>query len=230
MEKVELCKEVFEDVIAFSMSEPGAMDPHNMTFLKSNGEFFYVDYMFEDTYSILKEAFPALKECYWNGPMRSEAAAVTTIVIGGEGQETRIPRGWRHIYLDFGNHLPVKEALYGEAREILQGKDNCEITFDWVKILSAAGFTGKIDEISEKYYKQRTADEALAQKIAELNKIPEYRERISKVTGGLDELMAVAKEFGVDIDWLELKQFGLRRGAWTKRVPTQETAAGGNCE
>lgn len=41
-----------------------------------------------------------VKECYWNGPMRTDSAALRTIVIGRslDDKETTIPKGWRHIY------------------------------------------------------------------------------------------------------------------------------------
>lgn len=41
--------------------------------------------------------------------------------------ETCIPKGWCHIYLDFGNHLTVKKEFYRAVREIFKDKDNCDI-------------------------------------------------------------------------------------------------------
>ena len=54
----------------------------------------------ETPYDELRECFPVLKECYWNGSMKSETTCLEAIVIGGSDKETRVPEGWRHIYLD----------------------------------------------------------------------------------------------------------------------------------
>lgn len=52
---------------------------------KLKKEWFDVDYLSEETpYSMVKEYFPVLKECYWNGSMRNEATTISTIVIGGD--------------------------------------------------------------------------------------------------------------------------------------------------
>ena len=42
--KEVISKEDFEDVVIFSVSEPGAMGPNDMTFYKKTGESFFVDY------------------------------------------------------------------------------------------------------------------------------------------------------------------------------------------
>ena len=43
-------KEMFDDIVVFSVSEPGAMGPGGvMTFYKKNGECFSVDYLSETT-------------------------------------------------------------------------------------------------------------------------------------------------------------------------------------
>lgn len=143
----ELTKELFEDVVVFFFSEPGAMGPNDMSFFKKNGESFSVDYLSGYTpYSMLKEVFPVLQECYWNGPAKNEAASLLTIVIGRSenDRETCVATGWKHIYLDFGNHLAVKEELYDEVLRIFEGIDNCEITFDWIKILEKTEFHKRI--------------------------------------------------------------------------------------
>lgn len=55
-----------------------------MKFYKRNGESFSVNYMSEDMlYSRLKELFPVLKDCYFDGPMKREMIMAPTIVIGG---------------------------------------------------------------------------------------------------------------------------------------------------
>lgn len=163
----DLNKEMFEDVIVFSFSEPGAMGPNDVKFFKRTGEHFRVDYMSEKTpYSMLKECFPTLEDFYWNGPMRMDDAATFTIAIGGksEDKETHIAEGWRHIYLDYGNHLAVKEELYHEVREIIRERDNCHVTFHWDEMLQSVGFAERIDSIEDSFYKQQKEDELLAAK------------------------------------------------------------------
>ena len=162
-------KKDFEDIVVFSVSEPGAMGPNDMTFYKKGGESFVIDYKSEETpYSELRECFPLLKECYWNGPMKSDSASAFTIVIGGseDDKETHVPEGWRHIYLDYGNHLAVKQELYYEVKSILadnyrEGKTNCDVTFNWVEMLDEVKFGERIDEIEKAYHEMVEKDRIL---------------------------------------------------------------------
>ena len=143
----QISKEMFEDIVAFSFSEPGAMGPRNMTFYKKTGANFSVEYLSDHvSYSLLKEYFPVLCDCYWNGPMCSESASVLTIVIGvsPDDKETKVAKGWSHIYLDFGNHLSVKDEFFDTVQGILKGKDNCDITFCWPQMLDDATFSSTI--------------------------------------------------------------------------------------
>lgn len=208
----KLTEELFADIIAFSMSEPGAMGPNNMTFYKATGESFSVDYKEEGKYEELKNVFPALKECYWDGPMKNEIASLFTIVIGGspDDKSTTVPKGMRHIYLDYGNHLAVKEEYYYAIKKIFSGKDNCDITYMWTEYLEEANISARLEEISDAFFKQKERDEMIMRKIEELNKNPEYREKI-KASDGIDGMMSVCKEYGLDIDWLELKQISMRQ-------------------
>lgn len=176
----KLDRKLFEDVVVFSFSEPGAMGPNDMRFYKSNGETFEVDYKSEETpYSMIKELFPVLRDCYWDGPMRKEAAASRTIVIGGspDDRETCVADGWRHIYLDYGNHIAVKKELYYAVKDIFYGKDNCNITFRWSDMLTDASFAKKIDEHIKAYYEQEEKEVRMTygmlKKVFEENHIPE---------------------------------------------------------
>ncbi len=224
--KDELSKELFDDVVVFFESEPGAMGPSGtLEFLKKNGEHFYVDYIEEETpYSLLKELFPeGLDGAYFNGPKRNEPASVSTIVIGGSGQETTLPDGWKHIYLDFGNHLCVREELYRLVNKILResGKDNCDKTFRWAEILEDADFVSKIDEAIKEYnnappkIRYENYDE-LNVKFEELMNNPEFKEKFRKANG-VDERAEVMQDFGVDIEEIELWDFLLRRIMCSKK-------------
>lgn len=218
--KDELSKELFNDVVVFFESEPGAMGPSGtLEFLKKNGEHFYVDYIGEETpFSMLKELFPeVLDGAYFNGPKREEAASANTIIIGGSGQETTLPDGWKHIYLDFGNHLCVREELYRLVNKILResGKDNCDKTFKWAKILDEADFISKIDDAIKEYNdappKIRYENyDSLNVKFEELMKNSEFEEKFRKANG-VDERTEVMQDFGVDIERFELRSFLLRK-------------------
>ena len=145
-------KKMFEDVVVFSVSEPGAMGPNDMTFYKKTGDTFTIDYKSDETpYSEIKEAFPMLQECFWNGPARGEKECEGTIVIGraNHDRRTRVAPGWKHIYLDYGNHLVVREELYEVLLETVEGKRNCDITFWWTDILKEKNFSSKITGLLE---------------------------------------------------------------------------------
>lgn len=110
-----LTKEMFENIVAISFSEPGAMGANgDMTFYRESGDCFTINVLSNATsYSKVKEMFPVLKDYYWNEPMITESAAMRTIVIGGssDDKETCIAKGWRHIYLDFAHHPTVKQEV-----------------------------------------------------------------------------------------------------------------------
>lgn len=216
-------KKDFEDIVVFSVSEPGAMGPNDMTFYKKGGEAFTIDYKSEETpYDELRECFPLLKECCWNGPIKSESASLRTIVIGGseDDKETHVPEGWKHIYLECGNHLACKQELYYEVKSILAdnymaGKDDCDVTFHWVEMLDEVKFGERIDEIEKAYLEMMEKDRILAEKLQELKGNQEYIEKVKAAGKDLDKMMDVLEEYsGIRMTWLELKQFGFRQNGW----------------
>ena len=137
---MKLTKEMFENIIVMFVSEPGAMGPNTMEFMNDSGEVISVAYTVDDTYEILREVFPLLKECRWDGPMENEKDSSGGIRIGGGLLETRVPEGWSHLYLDVGNHLAIKNEYYEKAMNILKDYSNIDITFEWGKILLDGGF------------------------------------------------------------------------------------------
>lgn len=213
----EINEEMFEQVIIFSCSEPGAMGPNgSMTFLNKRGEHFTVNYTHEETsYQKIKDLFPDLRECRWFGPMKSELLTAPTIVIGGSNDdpETRVPEGWKHIYLDYGNHLAVKEEYYSEVKKIFSDKENHELTFYWPEIIVETDFIDRLNEVEIAYQEQKEKDEIIAKTLKELQSNPEYVKRIKENTDGdMETLMGIFEEFsGIKMDWLELKRFALRR-------------------
>ena len=115
--------------------------------------------------------------------------------------------------MDLGNHLCVREELFGYVRELFQDRENSELTFAWREILTDAKIEEQIEEITAAYRKQKEEDEKFAKVLTKLNQNPEYRRRIlENKEGGIDGMLAVLKEFsGIEMDFLELKQFGLRQ-------------------
>lgn len=217
MRYVELLeREMFTDIVAFTFSEPGAMGANGMmTFYRKTGESFTVNYLSDETlYGKIKELFPELNECYWNGPMRTDPAALRTIVIGGstDDKETTIPKGWRHIYLDFGNHLTVKAEIYAFVKELFRNEDNCNLLISWTRILDEAEISSKIPDLEVSFDKQKKFDEHLASVLTELKKNPDYIKRVREASEDMDKMMDVLEEFsGIKISWFELKQFGFRQ-------------------
>ena len=65
----EYTKKMFKDIAIFTLAEPGAMGVGNlMEFITAEGEKFSLFFSEEMPYSKVKEYFPALVDCYWNGP------------------------------------------------------------------------------------------------------------------------------------------------------------------
>ena len=136
----ELTKEMFENIIVMFVSEPGAMGPHTMKFMNNSGDVINVEYTVDNTYEILREVFPLLKKCRWDGPMANEKDSIGGIKIGGGEFSTKVPDGWRHVYLDVGNHRAIKNEYYEKAMQILKNYPNIDITFGWDKLLLDGGF------------------------------------------------------------------------------------------
>jgi hypothetical protein len=136
----ELTKDMFENIIVMFVSEPGAMGPNTMEFMNASGEIINVAYTVDNTYETLREVFPLLKECRWDGPMANEKDSIGGIKIGGGEFSTRVPNGWSHVYLDVGNHLAIKDEYYEKAMKILSNYQNIDITFEWGRLLIEGGF------------------------------------------------------------------------------------------
>lgn len=211
-----LTKEMFENIVAFSFSEPGAMGANgNMTFYRESGDCFTIDVLSNATsYSKVKEMFPLLKAYFGEeGPMRTESAAMRTIVIGGslDDKETCIAKGWRHIYLYFAHHLTVIQEVYRFIIDILKEKANPEVTFRWTEILNEADFSAKIPELVTAFNEKRKFDEHLVSVLEELKKNPEFAKKITDSSSPC-QMMDVLEEFsGIRMSWLELKQFAFRQ-------------------
>lgn len=111
----------FKEVIIFALAEPGAMGAGGIIeFFTEKGETFCFNYLSEETsYKKIKEAFPVLKDCRFNGPMAARPEnAPREIVLYPDADnmniKTRVAEGWRHIYMGFGNHLVIREDHFEE--------------------------------------------------------------------------------------------------------------------
>jgi len=135
-------KELFENVVIYSFSEPGAMGAGGyMEFVTATGEEFDLCYLLDETpYQEIKSLFPALKDCYWNGPMESRAEnEPEEIVLYPESEDcsnkrTTITEGWRHIYMGFGNHLVIRIDCYDEFKNAIRDlTEEVQIYGNWRK-------------------------------------------------------------------------------------------------
>lgn len=108
-------------VIIFAFAEPGAMGAGGIIeFFTDKGETFYFNYLSEETpYPEIKEAFPVLKDCRFNGPIATRPAnAPKEIVFYPDADnasiKTCVAEGWQHIYMGFGNHLVIRDDHFEE--------------------------------------------------------------------------------------------------------------------
>ena len=213
---MKLTKELFEDVVAYIFAEPGAMGASGVIeCLKATGEIFNVCYLDEETnWELVKENFKAINGCKFNGPHRKAFYSANVLVIGGDDDiVTTINDGWREICFDCGNHFVCKEEYARGFIKFFDGMEGYQIICEGMKKIQDEHFVKKLDSIEKEYYEQKAKDEELAKKLKELNENPEYRERIKNCSReqGVEALLEVAKEFGLDITFMELKQFGLRQ-------------------
>ena len=134
-------KKQFEDVIMFSFAEPGAMGAGGIIeFFTDKGGTFCFNYLSEETsYNEIKQAFPVLKDCRFNGPMAARPEnAPKEIVFYNDADnmniKTRVAEGWRHIYMGFGNHLVIRDDHFEEfSAAISDLKEEVEIYGGWLK-------------------------------------------------------------------------------------------------
>lgn len=215
---MELTKELFKDIIAYRLSEPGAMGPaRTIEFLKRTGESFEIDYGQEETsWKKVKENFEEMNRCIFNGPMKNEVTSSNTIIIGmSENEEnayTKIRPGWKHFYLDFGNHLVVKNEYFLEFRDIFKNVENIDRTFDLVKIIHKTDFFKRIDFIEREFHTLMEKDEELMKRIEEIKKQPDYQRKMSKAKEkGMREVCQLLEdEYGIKTTEYDLGQWTLR--------------------
>ena len=97
---MKLTKELFENVIAYIISEPGAMGAGGyIECLNSNGDTFSVCSLDEATgWEKIKENFEGINGCKFNGPHRNAFYSANVLAIGrNDDIVTTIKEGWRDM-------------------------------------------------------------------------------------------------------------------------------------
>ena len=112
----EYTKEMFKDIAFFTLAEPGAMGVGNlMEFITAEGEEFSLFFSEEMPYSKVKEYFPALDDCYWNGPESDESCRTEFVFYLSKDERnfkhTKPPKNYTHLY------YPVVEPIIRDLIE-----------------------------------------------------------------------------------------------------------------
>ena len=106
----EYTKEMFKDIAIFTLAEPGAMGMGNlMEFITAEGKEFSLFFSEEMPYSKVKELFPALDNCYWNGPELGESCR-TEFVFYADRDETSSTQSHRKIIHTYMRALAITYA------------------------------------------------------------------------------------------------------------------------
>lgn len=141
---VDFLKTVIEEeIIAFSVTEPGGMGFPSVVLYTKHGQWVEKPL---DQYEEVKKAFPVLRDCYFNGPMGDDEVVDGEIILFDEfpNRSTHIPKGWKHMYLGGGSHLVIKENLFPILEEIVKDEDKIHLSFSWAEVLDNANFAAKI--------------------------------------------------------------------------------------
>lgn len=99
----DLKKEIFKDVMFFSLAEGGAMgEPGAVLFFSKSGELYYFNYVYGDVdINKVQRLFPVLEKCEF----------------GMFGLNSVVPTGWQYVNLGMGNHLIVNDEVYDIFRK-----------------------------------------------------------------------------------------------------------------
>lgn len=145
----EISPTMFEDVVVYSVAEPGAMGaPCRMEFIPRNGNPFCLTYGSKITYDMVKICFPALDDCIWNGPMPNELTNPGEVVffpVNNDTNVTRVAKSWVHTYMGCGNHLLVKKEYFPIFCKYIEDlKQPVDIFCEWQNRLE--GFLAEINK------------------------------------------------------------------------------------
>ena len=119
LERENLNKEFFENVLFFMIAEGGAMgEPGAIKFIKTDGNLYHLNYVFGDfKIEEVLVAFPVLGECDF----------------GMFGMDSKIPEGWNYVNLGMGNYLIVKSEVFPPFKKLIRKyKSAGEVYQNWI--------------------------------------------------------------------------------------------------
>ena len=95
-----LNKDIFKDVLFFSLAEGGAMGvPGEIIVVNKSPRAFAMESVYGDVdVSDVVKMFPVLEQCRF----------------GMFGLDSEVPEGWNYVNLGMGNHLIVADEVYDE--------------------------------------------------------------------------------------------------------------------
>ena len=134
----EYTKKMFKDIAFFTLAEPGAMGVGNlMEFITAEGEEFSLFFSEEMPYSKVKEYFPALDDCYWNGPESDESCRTEFVFYLSKDvrnfKHTKPPKNYTHLYEGFGNHICIRKDYYPVVEPIIRDLIEKNELVNWYK-------------------------------------------------------------------------------------------------
>lgn len=140
-----------KEILIFKFEEPLAMcvslgQSAGVVFVYEDEEVektYYNVFRDKESYIKLKEKFPILRDCYWNGSDGEDTDFNEAVIRTSPGEgSTRVPKGYKHFYIGGGSHLVIREDKYDAyitACGELADKDNrYKLDFDdWMKFIPA---------------------------------------------------------------------------------------------
>lgn len=151
---MKLTKELFENVIAYVFSEPGAMGAGGfIECLNSDGDMFSVCYLSEETsWEKIKANFDGINACRFNGPHKNAFYSSSVLRLGGNDDViTTIKEGWREVCFDCGHHFVCKEEYARVFIDFFEGMSGCEIICEGMEKIKEANLVEQLDSIRSRY-------------------------------------------------------------------------------
>lgn len=113
-----LRKEIFRDILFFSLAEGGACGfPGEMIAVNKEPAAYSMQSVFGDVdVREVKKLFPVLEQCRF----------------GIFGYDSKVPEGWNYVNLGLGNHLIVADEVYDLFKSLTKDcKENYEYYSAW---------------------------------------------------------------------------------------------------
>ena len=131
-------KKMLKDIAIFTLAEPGAMGMGNlMEFITAEGKEFSLFFSEEMPYAKVKELFPALDNCYWNGPELGESCRTEFVFYADRDERnfkhTKSPENHTHLYEGFGNHICIRKDYYPVVEPIIRDLIEKNELVNWYK-------------------------------------------------------------------------------------------------